>query len=208
MADLEFPLPLGVEPEGGVSYDTTIIRYPEPGTETRNANRENGLIKYRCNVSPKSRAEIGQAIKFFRARKGAWQAWLLEDPGDFKSLEDMQATVTPLDQVIGTGDGSTVDFQLVKTYLDTGGSEVRNITKPRSGTVRVAVNGSELTEGPDFTVDYATGLVTLTTPAPFGQSVTAGYHFLTQVRFVDDDQVLAFLNLELGEWASFQVIEV
>src|SRR5690606_40500440 len=51
---------------------------------------------------------------------------------------DLSAT----DQAIGTGDGGTTGFQLVKTYGGAFAPWTRDIVKPVAGTVVVAVDGA------------------------------------------------------------------
>ena len=58
------------------------------------------------------------------------------------------------------GDGATTTFTLKKTYQSGAGSYTRDVTKPVTGSVRVAVAGVEKVEGTDFTVDVTTGVVT------------------------------------------------
>ena len=64
-------------------------------------------------------------------------------------------TPTALDQTIGVGDGTTTVFQLSKTYGASFDPYLRPITKPVAGSVKVAVDGIELTSG--FRVDPLTG---------------------------------------------------
>ena len=55
--------------------------------------------------------------------------------------------VTPIDQALGTGDGATTAFQLVKRYESGAQAWVRRIVKPVAGTVRVARGGVEAVSG-------------------------------------------------------------
>ena len=55
--------------------------------------------------------------------------------------------MTPIDQVLGTGDGATTAFQLVKRYESGAQAWVRRIVKPVAGTVRVARGGVEAVSG-------------------------------------------------------------
>ncbi len=86
--------------------------------------------------------------------------------------------------MIGTGDGVTASFQLVKTYADAGATVTRTIAKPVAGTVRVAVNGVEQVPT-RYTVDVTTGRVTFANAyIPLvGAIVQAGFEFDVPVRF-------------------------
>ena len=67
---------------------------------------------------------------------------------------DYQAT----GQLIGTGDDAETQFQLVKRYPSGSVVEVRTITKPVAGTVRIYLDGVEQLSG--WSVDVTTGIVT------------------------------------------------
>jgi uncharacterized protein (TIGR02217 family) len=110
--------------------------------------------------------------------------------------------VTPLDQAIGTGDGVTATFQLAKTYGATYAPYARPIAKPVAGSVRVAVNGIEQTEGSAFSVDTTTGIVTFLAghiPAS-GAAIRAGFLFDVPVRFDSD-----YLEVDLSAFAAGSV---
>jgi uncharacterized protein (TIGR02217 family) len=110
--------------------------------------------------------------------------------------------------VIGVGDGATVGFPLVKSYISGPARYDRPIAKPVAGTVRVSVDGVELTAGESFVVDATTGLVTLeSAPAP-GATVAAGFAFDTPVRFDTDRLELDLAAFEAGAAPSIPVVEV
>ena len=72
------------------------------------------------------------------------------------------------------GDGRRAQFQLQKEYASGPAAYLRPIVKPVLGTVLIAVAGEARVETIDFTVDYATGVVTFTAPPGEGAAVTAG----------------------------------
>jgi uncharacterized protein (TIGR02217 family) len=94
------------------------------------------------------------------------------------------------------GDGSRRAFQLVKTYGGSFAPYQRVIDKPVDGSVRIAVNGSELLPAA-FTCDATTGLVTLAAAPPAGAAVTAGFRFDVPVRFDTD-----YLEVDLSAFAA------
>jgi uncharacterized protein (TIGR02217 family) len=81
-------------------------------------------------------------------------------------------------------------FQLVKEYPSGSVIEVRTITKPVAGTVKVYLDAIEQALG--WSVDTTTGLVTFGTPPALGVDVTADFAFDVLVRFHTD------ANTELG----------
>ena len=128
------------------------------------------------------------------------------DPFDFKSCPPSGA-ITPLDQLIGVGDGVEVAFQLSKTYGEGDSAYVRPITKPMGASVRVAVDGEELASGA-FTLDSATGVVTLDAVPGVSAIVTAGFVFETPVRFDIDRLDLSLDGFGAGRALSVPLIEI
>ena len=144
-------------------------------------------------------------VSFFEARFARLYGFRFKDWADFKSCLPSQISL-PLDQAIGTGDGSQTQFQLVKVYASGGQSWTRTITKPVADTVRVALNGAEQLSG--WSVDTTTGIVTFSAAPGVGVSVTAGFQFDVPVRF-DTDQLDVTLDIErLGSIPSIPLIEV
>ena len=161
-----------------------------PKTPQGTIRSRNSLSKASATCSP---VQLSQLRTFFLARGGSSNGFLLKWPHEHNSTATgfllssgsgtFGSATTSADQLIGTGDGGTVDFQLVKRYTDAAGTLTRNITKPISGTVKVQSNGVDLTEGADFTVNYATGVVTLASAPTSGHLVKAGFDFYFPVRF-------------------------
>ncbi|WP_167626623.1 DUF2460 domain-containing protein, partial [Paracoccus luteus] len=107
---------------------------------------------------------------------------------------------------IGTGDGITTAFQLVKRYASGSQTWVRAITKPVAGTVRIALDGAEQLGG--WSVDTTTGVVTFATAPAEGVAITAGFAFDVPVRF-DTDALDVTLDLErLGSITSIPLLEL
>ena len=128
-----------------------------------------------------------------------------EDWGDHKSCLPSQ-TPAPTDQAIGTGDGTTSAFQLVKRYASGAQTWTRAIAKPVTGTVRIAVAGVEQLSG--WSVDATTGVVTFGVAPGAGVAVTAGFTFDVPVRF-DTDALDVTLDLErLGSITSIPLLEI
>ncbi|MEQ1651085.1 MAG: TIGR02217 family protein, partial [Hyphomicrobium sp.] len=120
------------------------------------------------------------------------------------------AAPTALDQVIGTGTGALATFQLKKTYGGSFAPWVREIKKPVSGSVKVAVAGAVKTLGTQFTVDPASGIVTFLAgniPAN-GASVTAGFEFDVPARFDTDKLEVNVSGFHHGAIPNIPVIEV
>jgi uncharacterized protein (TIGR02217 family) len=130
------------------------------------------------------------------------------DPVDNASTASGGA-VTPLDQVIGAGDGAVSRFKLTKAYGDSADVYLRPVRRPVDGTLRVAVNGVEAMPA-DFGFDSATGEIVFApgkTPGA-GASVTAGFQFHVEVRFASDTMSVNVSAFEAGELPSIPLIEV
>jgi uncharacterized protein (TIGR02217 family) len=114
----------------------------------------------------------------------------------------MTGVPSPSDQAIGTGDGATDRFELVKSY---GGGEQRRITRPIAGSVRVAVNGVEATTG--WTL-AGKGVVEFNEAPAAGAPITAGFLFDTPVRFAEDRLEINRSTFMAGEAPSVPLVEV
>src|SRR5690606_32974462 len=132
---------------------------------------------YDAGSGVRSIDDLYALLAFFEARAGQLHGFRFRDPLDFKSCGPNEIPQAE-DQRIGTGDGITVTFQLVKTYRDAGGAMQRTIAKPVDGSIAIAVAGMPVAAG-DWSADPATGIVTFlpgAVPGP-GAAVTAGYEF-------------------------------
>lgn len=143
--------------------------------------------------------QIAPIIEIFEAVGGPLHSFLVRDWGDWNTTNGSMNTsaalsdVTNLDQPMQNttdetflGDGSTTVFQLGKRSLVGTASHFRKTTKPQSGTVTIAVNGVAKTEGPDYTVDYATGLVDFASAPAASAVVTWGGAFYVPVAFANE----------------------
>ena len=101
---------------------------------------------------------------------------------------------------MGIGDGTTTRFALVKHY----GNQMRRITRPVAGSVRVAVDGIE-TAG--FAVESG-GWVTFDAAPESGAVVTAGFAFDVPVRFAEDSLSVSRATFLAGTAASVPLIEL
>ena len=111
-------------------------------------------------------------------------------------------SIAATDQAIGTGDGASDSFELMKAY-DTG--EQRRITRPVAGTVRVAVSGAERSTG--WVLDDK-GVIRFDDPPASGEAITAGFLFDTPVRFANDQIEVNRATFLAGEAPSVPLIEV
>ena len=194
--EVRFPTDIAYGAVGGPEYSTDIV-ITQSGFEQRNANWSQARGSYNVAHGVKTQAQLNTLIAFFRARKGR------ADGFRFKDWTDYQITA----QAIGTGDGSTKTFQLVKTYVSGTTSETRLITKPVAGTVNIYLGGV-LQSGGAYTLDTTSGQVTFTTAPGSGVAITADFQFDIPVRF-DTDRLAATLD-SYGSysWHDIPLIEI
>lgn len=203
--EIRFPTSLSFGSAGGPERRTEVVTLAN-GFEERNTPWAQSRRRFDAGMGVRSLDDVAALVAFFEARQGRLFGFRWKDWADFKSCVP-SADPGAEDQQIGTGDGAVTDFALSKTYASGGQSYARPISKPVQGSVRVAVNGAELPPT-GFSVDHATGNISLAAaPAP-GFAVTAGYEFDVPVRF-DTDQILTSVaSFQAGDVPDVPVVEV
>ncbi len=204
--DVRFPLAVSFGATGGPERRNEIVLLSS-GRETRNARLSASRRRYDVGTGLRSLSDLYEVMAFFEARRGSLHGFRFRDPFDMKSCRpDME--VSPTDQPIGTGDGSTVTFQLCKVYGEGEDAVLRAITRPVAGTASVALDGAEQAAGSDFTVDTATGLVTFAAAPGEGVAVTAGFEFDVPVRFDIEHLSTGIAAFKAGQIPTIPLIEI
>ncbi|SEA22907.1 DUF2460 domain-containing protein [Rubrimonas cliftonensis] len=204
--EVRFPAAISLGATGGPERRTEIVTLAS-GHEERNATWAHARRRYDAGLGLRRLDDVHAVLAFFEARRGRLYGFRWKDWADHKSCPPSQ-TPTPVDCALGVGDGVLTAFQLVKSYVSGPALYARPIAKPVAGSVRLAVDGTELAEGVDFTVDATTGIVALAAaPAP-GAAVTAGFAFDVPVRFETDRLEVNLAAFEAGAIPSAPVVEV
>jgi uncharacterized protein (TIGR02217 family) len=138
--DVRFPVGIARGATGGPERRTEIV-VTASGHERRNTRWFASRRRYNAGYGVKSLDDIDAVVAFFEARRGRLHAFRWKDHADFKSCPPASLP-GPLDQTLGTGDGSTLTFQLVKRYGEGEDAYARAVTKPVAGTVRLQSMGS------------------------------------------------------------------
>ncbi len=202
--ELRFPDNISRGARGGPERRTQIVELAS-GAEERNASWANSRRRYDVAYGIRRADDLAAVVAFFEARNGRLHGFRFKDWADFKSCLPSQ-TPGPTNQPIGTGNGSTTLFQLVKRYGSGAQSWTRAISKPVAGTVTIALNGTPQASG--WSVSTTTGLVTFTTAPAAGVAITAGFEFDVPIRF-DTDALDVTLDLErLGSITSIPLVEI
>ena len=97
-------------------------------------------------------------------------------------------------------------FQLIKTYGDGAAAYTRPIRKPVEGSVKVALDGVEISAG--WTVDTASGQLIFDAAPGAGVVLTAGFAFDVPVRFDTDHLAVSVESFRAGQVPSIPIVEV
>ncbi len=206
--DVRFPTAISRNAQGGPERRTDVVVLGS-GYEERNSRWADSRRSYNAGYGAKSLDDLHQIIAFFEERRGRLHAFRWRDPMDWKSCAP-NGSVSPLDQDLGSGDGTKTAFQLRKTYGTAFAPWARDIKKPVANTVRIAVAGVERVSGTDFAVNPSTGIVTFLAghvPAA-GQNVTAGVEFDVPVRFDTDKLEINLSGFTSGAIPNIPIVEV
>ena len=191
MAFHNVSLPTGLQygSQFGAGF-STIVQQTASGHEVRVARQSAGRHRFFPLKQLQTSAEAMALKTFALARRGSLHSFRIKDELDNTTAADGTSAPTSLDQGLGTGDGTTTTFQLVKVYDSSGPAPyTRTITLPVSGSIVVAVAGTPTTS---FT--ESNGVITLNAAPTLGQVVTAGCRFEVPVRFAKG----------IDEWARLQ----
>jgi uncharacterized protein (TIGR02217 family) len=203
-----FPLEIAMKSVGGPERLTDVVTLGS-GREERNARWAHSRRRFDAGYGVKTFAALAEVVAFFEERRGRLHGFRWRDRLDHSSAASGTA-ISPLDQVIGTGDGATATYPLVRTYGGVHAPYARPIAKPVAGSVRVAVAGAEQPSGTAFTCDPTTGLVTFLpghVPAA-GATITAGYLFDVPVRFDTDYLEVDYSAFAAGAIPKIPVVEI
>lgn len=205
--DVAYPLPLGLDTKVSPAFSTSIITTAS-GFERRNSLWSDARLSFDVGPGIRSQEDLGRLLGFFRARRGPARGFLLGDPSDFSSC-GMTGTPTAQDQMLGVGDGTKSNFALIKHYgagdMGEDEAQVRRITRPRSGSVLVSVDGVARASG---WVLGALGVIQFATPPAAGAVVRAGFLFDVPVRFEQDRLDVSGLTFLAGEAPSVPLVEI
>ena len=148
------------------------------GTQQVNVNWARTLRQYELGVVPLSVADWQTIEGLFEVTEGGAFGFLLQDPKDTKAL---------ITEGVATSLTSTT-FQLYKKYTSAGSTRTKNrkITRPIAAGFDVKVSGVSLTVTTQYTLNTATGVVTIAS-APAASTITWSGNFYVPVHFASDE---------------------
>jgi uncharacterized protein (TIGR02217 family) len=192
---VRFPLDVALGARGGPERMTDVVTL-QSGHEERNSRWAQSRRRYDAGYGIKSRADMQAVLDFFEERRGRYHSFLWRDGLDHSSNGA---------QPLGTGDGTTAAFQLVKRYGAAFDPYLRPVTKPVAETVTVFVDASTTSA---VTVDDLTGVVTFDDPPGEGAVLTASFEFDVPVRFDIDRLEIELTGFDAADAPSIPVLEV
>ncbi len=206
--EVRFPTGISRASQGGPERRTEVVVLGS-GHEERNARWADSRRSYNAGYGVRSLDELNEVITFFEERRGRLHGFRWRDLADWKSCPPEQSP-TDGDQVIGTGDGTTAVFRLLKTYGGGFAPWRRVIAKPVEGSVAVSVGGVVQAPDTDFSVDHATGALKFLPASipPSGAVITAGFLFDVPVRFDTDKLEVNIQGFRHGAIPNIPIVEI
>ena len=203
---------------------STDVSFTDSGFRKANRRWSQHLRRFNLRYAVRRPEDVYTLLKLFEAVDGPANSFLLRDWNDWNTTDGrmgdqgagfITAADQPLENTVTggiVGDGTTLTYQALKRYTVGAASHSRTIKKPQSGTILVAVDAVAQTEGVDFTVDYATGIVTFASPpgatgSPTGVSVTWGGAFHVPVAFEGDEFIQSLDTHDASSVPDIRLIE-
>ena len=203
--EVRFPDDISRGARGGPERRTQVVELAS-GDEERNASWADSRRRYDAAYGIRRADDLAAVIAFFEARNGRLHGFRWKDWGDYKS--GLPSTpVTPIDQVLGTGDGDDDGVPagealrerragLGAADREAGGRHGAGRARRRRGGLRLVGRRDAPASSPSRTAPGA------------GVLVTAGFEFDVPVRF-DTDRLDVTWDLDrLGSIASIPLVEV
>lgn len=202
---LLFPVDISYGSTSNNEFNTTVIA-TKNGYEQRNQNWSTDRRSYNVVEGARRSNKLETLRYFHKLVRGRLSTFLYKDWFDYKSSESMNDAISNSDQVIGTGNGTKTQFQLIKTYdaVDASSPLTINITRPVTNTELISLNN---VSNNSYIIDYDTGIITFNTAPGTGVVVRAGYEYNIPCRF-DNDKLVITLDTYNISSSSVDIVEV
>lgn len=197
MESPRFPDNISYGSGGGPSFKTKIFESAS-GFEQRNVLWDEARAKYNVTQGIRSKEDMDTVLAFFYAVRGRATGFRFKDWADYQLVNEQ----------IATGNSTLTAFNLTKVYAAGATSYTRRIYKPVSGTMVVTVNSNSQVEGTDYTVNYATGVITFTVPPATGHPIRVTCEFDVPARFDTDDINITHEDWQTESWSSIDIVEL
>jgi len=190
-----FPEFISEGASGGPTFKTEVFPTVD-GLEQRSSKWTRARHMYDFSFGIREMADMDLLRDFFIAVRAKTNSFRFKDWNDFELV----------DEVIGTGDGSRVLFQITKTYKTGTFNYVRRIRKPVDG-IQVRVDGTLQIEETDYEIDLTTGLITFYTAPGNGLQVSVTGEFDVPVRLDVDSMIAGHVGYDAQDWAGISLVE-
>ncbi|RJG46434.1 DUF2460 domain-containing protein [Mesorhizobium sp. DCY119] len=204
LEDQLFPVHVSSGTAGGPDWPAEIVELSS-GHEERNTRISQPRRTYDARYGVRTQNELYEVLELYYVAMGRLKGFRLKDWSDYRSRAPHQVP-THTDQDLGTGNGSNRQFQLIKRYARGAHEFFRPIRKPVAGTVRIGLNGAQLSSG--WSLDAATGIVTFTAAPAAGASLTWGGEFHVPVRFDCRLDQISHRTATIGDIPSILLKEI
>ncbi|MBS8258751.1 TIGR02217 family protein [Roseibium polysiphoniae] len=204
--DEYFPSGVAFGALGGPERRTEVVLLAS-GLEARNARWADSRRRYDASTGIRSLADLRAVLSLFERARGRLFGFRFRDPFDH-STRDGGGMPTAFDQEIANGDGVTDTFALTKTYGEGEAAYAREIRLADPASLKVAVEGAEVTVGVDAWLNAETGELVFASPPADGAQITAGFFFDVPVRFDTDRLEVSLTHFEAGDIPSIPLIEI
>ena len=210
--DVRLPTDIERGAVGGARFKTTVLQL-ESGFEQRNIDWARvrgewdvgyGLLRKEDEAGLLT--DLDDLINFFHARQGRAFSFRFKDFADFE-IGDPNDPVSD-NQSIGTGDGSTVAFQVIKRY--TSGSETydKSVNKIVTDSETVFVAAVQQNKPGDYTINDNTGIITFTSAPANLDDISIACEYDNHVRFDTDKLDINLEIFNVGSWPNIPIVEV
>ena len=210
-----FPEDISYGSRGGPGFRTSVSE-SDSGHERRVSHWSRPRYSFDVSYGVRTQQQLYTLREFYNARLGVANGFRFKDPVDYATTSTGQSTATSVitnaDVLIGTGDGSEVNFQLIKRYTSGANTVLRIINKPVTGTYKLSVNDVDQgSEGSGWSINESTGVLTFDVAPTDTHAIKAGFEFDVPVRFGDSvDAVLSTSvdAFQLGSAGRIPILEI
>lgn len=199
MAFLEsprFPDSVAEGSGGGPTFKTDVFT-TNTALETRSARWSRPKHKYNAGFGILTTSDMDAVRVFFLVTRGRYNSFRFKDWNDYQLTSEL----------IGTGNGVQLVYNITKKYTTGAYSYTRPIYKPVASGLLVYVNNVLKTLTTDYTINTATGAITFVVAPPNTHTVKVTCEFDVPVTFGDDALQALHVGLASEDWASFTLVE-
>ncbi len=206
---------IGLGSGAGPEYSTDITEL-QSGRENRNQAWSYPRHRYALRIAAGTSSKIEALRQLHHSTKGRFNGFRFKDFNDYSSAASMDVDPAYDDQYIDTGDGTTLTFQLIKTYESGTESQVRTITKPTSGSTIIGITEASATpsysvqdSGDRWSVSTTTGVLTFSANVSLGISNAVSSGSNTIITVASTGLVTgqtALFSTFTGDWAGINGI--